>query len=1039
MRKQFKSVMCAIGILSGSLPVVGAPHTTSSGETGSVLQSGSVDQKKTKTIKGTVVDETGLSVIGANVVQKGTTNGIITDMDGNFSLDVPEDAILEISYIGYLPQSVSVGSKSSFQIILREDTQKLDEVVVVGFGTQKKANLTGAVATVSGDDLSKRPVFNVASSLQGKLPGLSVAQGSGQPGGESISMRVRGMGTFSDAGSDPLVIIDGIAGSINSVNSSDIESVTVLKDAASAAIYGARAANGVILITTKSGNTGKMSVTYDVNYAVHNPTRMLELITNSAEYMELKNEALRNSGLSSNRMYPTDVIDLYRNATDRSKYPNYDWIDLMFDPALAYSHNLNVNGGSEKTSYNTSLGYSNQDGVMKGFNNQKVNFSINTKTDINKYISFGTKANMYYYDRKSPVVGAQDLFLSTLAQAPTYGPTLADGSYAYRAYDYEDNNKNPYANAKEAIGNKRGYDVSAQAWLDIKFTNYLTWHTKAAVNGTFNKEKTFRPLIPQYNWHTGDFSTNLNVAGTSKSLNIKDESDMQTTLYSHLTFDKTWGDHSLKVLAGYNQETYKYEYLEGYREGFSGNNLHEIDAGASDGQTSKGSAKEWAIQSFLGRLNYDYAGRYLVEANIRYDGTSRLHKDSRWGAFPSVSAGWRVSEESFMKPIEFVSNLKFRASYGELGNQNIGNYPYQEMLKLGYNYPFDNTSVYPGAAPERMANQDLLWERTSAWDIGADLSVLDNKLSFQFDWYKKKTTDILRESQIPGSVGLKAPTVNNGAVTNTGIELNITHQNQLENGFYYSVSAMINKNINELTTFGADEKGATAIKREGSPWNSFYLYKWVGIFQDEEDIKNHATQPYNPQPGDLKYEDISGPDGKPDGKIDSNDKVVVEGRFPKFEYSFNLNAEYKNFYVSAFFQGVQGVKFYVSSWGFEPFAQGTAPTVDWRERWTPENRTNEKPRIYVGRETPGMSDMKSTYFLQNGSYFRLKNLQVGYTFEQEWLKQIKVNSIRLYFSGDNLFTITEYPYLDPERTSVDGEFALYPQNKVLSLGASINF
>lgn len=556
MKKQFKSVVCAIGILSGSLPALGASYTASSETARDILKSGSVDQGKTKTIMGTVVDETGLPVIGANVIEKGTTNGVITDIDGRFSLDVPKGASLEISYIGYLTQTMAVGNQSSFQITLREDTQKLDEVVVVGFGTQKKVNMTGAVATVSGDDLTKRPVYNVASSLQGKLPGLSVSQASGQPGGESISMRVRGMGTFSDAGSDPLVIIDGIAGDINSINSSDIENVTVLKDAASSAIYGARAANGVILITTKSGKSGKMSVTYDVNYAVHNPTRMLELVTNSAEYMELKNEALANSGLSSNRMYPKDIIDLYRNATDRSKYPNYDWIDLMFNPALAYSHNLNVNGGGEKTSYNTSLGYSSQDGVMRGFSNQRVNFSINTKTDINKYISFGTKANMYYYDRESPVVGAQDLFISTLAQAPTYGPTLADGTYAYRAYDYEDNNKNPYANAREALANKRGYDVSAQAWITINFTDYLTWHTKGAVNGTFNKEKTFRPLIPQYNWHTGDFSTNLNVGGTAKSLNVKDENDMQTTLYSHLTFDKSFGDHSLKVLAGYNQETY---------------------------------------------------------------------------------------------------------------------------------------------------------------------------------------------------------------------------------------------------------------------------------------------------------------------------------------------------------------------------------------------------------------------------------------------------------------------------------------------------
>lgn len=991
-------------------------------------------------ITGTVVDASGVPVIGANVVIKGTTNGTITDMDGHFTLEGPPSATLVVSYVGFVDQQVSVKGNTPVSITLKEDAEALDELVVVGFGTQKKVNVTGAVATVGGEDLVKRPVYNVASSLQGKLPGLAITQASGQPGSESVSMRIRGMGTFSDAGSDPLVIIDGISGDLNTLNTADIENITVLKDAASAAIYGARAANGVILVTTKTGRKGKMNLTYDVNYAMHTPTRMLELVTNSADYMELKNEALANSGLSTNRMYPQETIDLYRNATDRTKYPNYDWIDLMFNPALAYSHNLNINGGGEKTSYNSSLGYSNQDGVMMGFNNQRVNFSINTTTTLNKYISFGTKANMYYYDREAPITGASNLFLTTMAQPPTYGPTLPDGRYVYRAYAYEDNNTNPYAHVKEALGNTKGWEVSAQAWVDIHFTEWLSWQTKAAVTATVDKQKTFRPEIPQYYWHTGEYATNLNVSGTAKSLTVRDENDILATVYSTLTFDKTFGDHGVKVMAGYNQESYKWEYLQGYREGFAGNSLHELDAGGTNGQTSAGSANEWAIQSFFGRVNYDYQGKYLLEANVRYDGTSRLHKDSRWGAFPSVSVGWRMSEEKFMESLTFVDNLKLRASYGELGNQNIGNYPYQELLSLGYKYTFDNATVSSGAAPENLANQAICWERTSAWDAGLDVSVLNNKLSLSFDWYKKVTRDILRTAQIPASIGLGAPTINDGEVTNKGIELSITHQNQLENGLFYSITAMVNRNRNELTSFGADEIGTYSIKREGEPWDSFYLYEWEGIFQSEEDIANHAEQPYNPQPGDLKYKDVSGPDGVPDGKIDSNDKVLVEGRFPKFDYSFNLNLEYKNFYVSAFFQGVQGIKFYVGGWGFEPFCQGAAPTVDWlTERWTPENPTNEKPRIYVGRETPAMSNMQSTYFLQNGSYFRLKNLQVGYTFKQDWLQKIKVNSLRVYFSGDNLFTITKYPYLDPERSSSDGSFALYPQNRVLSLGASVNF
>ncbi|WP_162304426.1 TonB-dependent receptor [Maribellus luteus] len=994
-----------------------------------------------KTLSGTVTDNSGQPLPGVTVVIKGTTQGTITNADGKYLLaDIPDNATLIYSFVGMKAQEILYSGQQTLNVKLTPESIGIDEVVAIGYGVQKKANLTGAVAAVNGDDLVKRPVSNTASTLQGRLPGLSVTQGTGQPGSEGIRFRVRGLGTFSGAGADPLVIIDGIAGNINTINPLDIESVSILKDAASAAIYGARAANGVILVTTKTGTKNQFKLTYDINYGVHSPTKLLDVITNSAEYMELKNEAITNSGLPDSRKYPQETIDLYKNATDRNLYPNYDWLDLIFNPALAYSHNLNFSGGTAKSSFNSSLNYTNQDGIMMGFDFEKVTFSFNSKTEITNNIRFGTNSNIFFSNTNAFVNAASDMYLSTLAQAPMYGPTIADGSgrYTFKAYGQDENNKNTYAVAKEATNNTRKYNVNTSIWLEFTLAKDLIWHTKAAVNGNFSKGKIFRPLVPQYNYLTGDFATNLNVGGTQKSLSITDKNDILTTVYSHLSYTKTINEHSFSALAGYNQEAYKYEELSGYRQGFPGNNLHEINAGASDGQTTGGTAYEWAIQSLFGRFNYNFKDRYLFEANMRYDGTSRLQTDYRWGVFPSFSAGWRISEESFMEHFTLLDNLKLRLSWGKLGNQNIGTYPYQELINLGPDYTFDNASISSGAAPSRIANRQISWEKTAVWDAGVDFSVFENKLEFNFDWYKKVTSDILRGSQVSGTLGLSAPTINDGEVTNKGIELNLTYRDQLSNGLKYSVNANFSRNRNELTKFGNEEIGETTILREGLPYGTFYLYKWIGIFQDETEVQNSPKQPYNPSPGDLKYADISGPDGKPDGQIDAHDRIEVDGAYANFEYAFNLNAEYKNFFFSAFFQGVEGIKFFVNGWGFEPFRQGSVPTTDWRNRWTETNKTNEMPKIYIAGSTPSISGLNSTYFLKDASYLRLKNIQFGYTFNQPWLEKAKISKIRLYFSGDNLLTITQYPYLDPERTS-GGRFVDYPQNKIYSLGATITF
>ncbi|GGZ12980.1 SusC/RagA family TonB-linked outer membrane protein [Echinicola pacifica] len=984
---------------------------------------------------------TGEPIPGATVSIKGAAVGTATDINGDFSLTVPgPESVLIISFVGYKAEEVLVGNQSRISVSLTEDLQGLDEVIVVGYGTQKKINITGAVAAVDGEVLSRRPVTNAASMLQGRLPGVRVVQNSGQPGDEGLGIQIRGQGTFSGAGSNPLVLIDGVEGSLNDIDPNDIENVSVLKDAASASIYGSRAANGVILVTTKKGVKGAFKLDYHGNFAVHQASRMPEFITNSAEYMELWNEAKTNSGISQG-LYTQDQIDLYRNATDRNQYPNTNWLDLMFNSAPVQSHYLSFNGGENLTTYNISLGYVNQEGVMKGFNYERYNFRVNLSSAINDKIRFGTNLSLKRGERENPRQGATDTFLSTLSQAPTYGPQLPDGSgrYSFKAFDFESNNKNPVAIVENGVLNKLvDHAINAQLWTEIELVDGLTWYTKAAVIGDLNRSKDWRPQVPLYNFLTGDFMTDLDVGG--KGLNVNSNENIYTNLFSHFAYEKSIADkHHLNVQVGYSQEYNKYEFLTGYRERFSTNVLQELNAGSPAVQNASGTSSEWAIQSFFGRLGYNYNEKYLLEMNLRYDGTSRLSPDERWGAFPSISAGWRLTEESFIKDadLSWLDDLKFRASYGELGNQNIGTYPYQDILVFTGAYPFDNNDLATGVAQTRLSNSSIKWETTKITDIGMDLSILRG-LNITVDWYRKVTSDILRGSQLTGVVGLTPPTINDGVMQNTGLEINLNYRNSFQDGslqgLNYEVGFFIDRFRNELIEFGAEEISGNQIYREGLPWGSFYMLEMEGIFQSEEEINSSAAQfNDNSVPGDLKFKDQNN-----DGVINNDDRVVIGNPFPKFEYAFNLSASWNGIDLSAFFQGVHDRDIYVNNWGTIPFIQGAPPTVDWRNRWTEENPSTTMPRMYWGWNDSGKISRTSSYYLQDASYMRLKNLVVGYSFSEHLIEKLNLSKLRLYFSGDNLFTFTQYPGLDPERAG-NGNFVNYPQNKIYSLGVQVQF
>lgn len=1004
-------------------------------------------------VTGTVVDEAGEPLIGVSVQVQGTTNGTITNLDGAFTLDAPRGSILEISYIGYKTETIKI-ENTVLKIILKEDTQKLDEVVVVGFGTQKKVNLTGAVSAVSGEEISRRPVANSAALLQGQIPGLRVNQGTGQPGSEGTSFRIRGQGTFSDAGSDPLILINGVPGSMTNLDPSVIESVSVLKDAASAAIYGARAANGVILVTTKQGTAkgGKAVIGYHGNIGIYQPTRLYDRVTDSAEYMELANLAWKNS--NSGKSYSEEQIKLYRNSNGNPLYPSFDWQDYMFRNALVQTHNLSVAGASDKTTYNISLNYVDQPGTMRGFDYKKYNATVDLTAQITNFIKVGTYTSMMYSETDQPRQGQSDAFLSTLSQAPTYMPWLPDdGSGITRwtssAYGFEDHNKNmPAIIGDNAMKRSQNFDINAQLWLEINLAKGLSWYTKGAARLQSNKEKDWIGSPTKvYNYHTGEVAGELDKGGAG--LTVTDSRRFYTNLYSYLKYELALDSraHNFSLMVGYNQETEKYETLKGYRKEYAFD-LPVLDAGGTANWSNEGKEEEWAIQSLFGRFNYNYKERYLFEANMRYDGTSRISSENRWGVFPSFSLGWRVSEEEFIKKLNWnwLNSFKLRGSWGQLGNQNIGLYPYQAMIAGVNDYPFNKTSdgTIIGYQQTAYANRNIKWETTTVTDLAVDAQIFDG-LSFTFEWYNKVTDDILRSSQVSNLLGLDAPTVNNGSVRNRGIEFSLNYANMITSGTFkglrYNVGGYFDRSRNELVKFGAEEIGGREIRREGLPYNEYYMLECIGIFADKAEVDASPKQfNDNTQPGDLKYKDISGPDGKPDGKIDNYDRRTFSGRFPGFEYGINLSANWKGFDFSLIGQGVADKKYYTSEWGVQPFLQGSAPNKDYvKHMWTEDNPNGAKyPRLYWSNMGGGKNTRSNSYFLQDASFFRIKNLTVGYTLPRILTEKINIQKVRVYFSGDNLLTFTPFKGLDPERDG-DGRGALYPQNRIYSFGLNVEF
>lgn len=997
-------------------------------------------------VHGTITDNQGNPVIGATIKEHGTGNGTTSDLNGNFELSVGYGAILDVSYVGFQPQTIPAGNGQHLDIRMNEDNNMLEDVVVVGYGTQKKINLTGAVSAVKGDDIARRPVANTSVLLQGQIPGLRINQDTGQPGEEGVTMRVRGQGTYSSAGSDPMVLINGVPGSISSLDPSVIESVSVLKDAASAAIYGARAANGVILITTKQGTAGKTHLSYHGNIGFHSASRLYDNVTNSVEYMELANLAWKNSG--KGKSYTQEQIDLYRNNPNTIEYPSFDWQGYMFRTAAVQTHNVTMSGGNDAVMYNVALNYVDQPGVMKGFDFEKYNATINLTANVNKHIRFGTYTSLGYKMIDQPRQGQADSYLSTLSQPPMMMPWLPDDGtgitrWSYKAYSVDGHNKNmPAIVAEKVLNRQRNFDLNSQMWLEVNLLKGLTWFTKGAARLVSGKTKDWRGAdVPVYYYHTGEKGSNLDKGGNG--LNVNDNRRFYTNFYTYLKYDLSLAanSHNFSLMVGYNQESEKYETLSAYRKEYPFE-LQVIDAGGKENWTNGGSEEEWAIQSLFGRLNYNFMNRYLFEANMRYDGTSRIASENRWGVFPSFSLGWRVTEEPFFKKMNasWLDNLKIRASWGQLGNQNIGLYPYQALIDKVTDYPFGYTAsdVISAYQQTAYANRNIKWETTTVTDLGFEFQLFKN-LNVTLDLYNKETKDILRTSQVSATLGLSAPYINDGTVRNRGVELDIKYSNAVKDGFFrglhYNVGAYFDHSKNKLIKFGADEIHTSYILSEGLPYREYYMLECIGVFADQAEIDASPKQ-FNDKtlPGDLKYRDVN-----QDGIIDNEDKRTFSGHFPNLEYALHLGANWKGFDFSFIGQGVSGIKHYTTGWGVVPFQQGSSPNKEYvANMWTEDNPYNAKhPRIYYGDLGGSKNTRANSYFLKDASFFRVKNITLGYTLPRNLTSKLYMSKVRVYFSGDNMFLITPYKGLDPERE--DGDDAHYPQNKIYSFGINVEF
>jgi TonB-linked SusC/RagA family outer membrane protein len=990
-------------------------------------------------ISGTVTDVGGGPLSGVVIAVEGTQLGGITSANGQFAIrGVPPGTYrVTAALLGYATNtadSVTVAAGETAQVNIRLETSAigLSEIVVVGYGQQQRTTVSGAVATVDSKQLTERPVARVTEALQGVTPGLTVIQRSALPGKQDIQFNIRGRGSLNST--TPLVLIDGVEGNINQLNPNDIDNISVLKDAASASIYGSRAANGVVLITTKRGSqSGGLQMTYDGYYGIQEVARFPETI-GAREYLEMINEAAVNAGVPPR--YTQEYIDNTVKAqngdsgVDPLLYPWTDWLDVVFDPAPIQEHSFSVRGGNEMIRFSGSLNYFDHEGMIPQTSADRVGIRLNTDMNVTQRLTTGLDLAVRRETDEEPHELGGVLFRMFHDTPPTVMPVYPDGTYGWSR-----NNHNPLAYAEAygrldrsllhgTINGKADYQLfenfSIRTLASGKFGSwdYRNWRNEATFRDYFD------PTIVRKS-----INTNL--------LDHRKAEDREIYLRAMATYDRGFGNHNLSAILGYEQTAFDSAQIRAIREGFYSNDLQEVNVGDPDRDTNYGTSGKWRLRSGFGRISYNFSDRYLFEANARYDGSSRFADGNRFGFFPSFSAGWRISEEAFFRDrVGFIDELKLRASWGRTGNQAIGNYEYWQTYTLGHNYVL-NDQLTTGAAKTALANADISWETTEMSNLGVDLVLAGGRLAFTGDIYRKETDGILLNLPIPRTLGLGASVRQNaGVVRNTGWEASLTWRER-RGDLDYSVGLNMYDNRNEVIDLAGTGPFIDGrwLTEEGYSIGTMWGYQALGLFRDQADVDAHADQTgLSPLtgPGDIKFLDANG-----DGVITPDDRVVIGNDLPRYTIGSNLTAGYKGFDIGVFFQGVLEVDAYLEGALTEGPVWENFTTEEWLDRWTVDN-----PNPNAKRPKPSLNQHHnhgpiSSFWVQDASYVKLKSAQIGYTWRPTSRQLLGFDQIRLYVSGQNLLTFGENLVLDPEFPS--GRGTVYPQTRTISVGTSVQF
>lgn len=996
--------------------------------------SANTQQSNRITVSGYVKDVKGEPIIGASVVEKGiSSNGVITDINGRYTLKVNVNSELQFSYIGYAPKTIRVREGiTNYNIVLEEETKNLGEVVVVGYGTQKKVDLTGSISQLDNKKLEDRPIQNISSGIQGLMPGVTVTGTNGAPGLDGGSICVRGIGTLNS--SSPYILVDGVeTGTLNSIDPNDIQTISVLKDAASAAIYGSKASNGVILITTKRGNNnGAPKIQYSGYVSAQNATDLVKRMS-SADYATLYNKALLAEGQSAR--FTDEEISKFRNGSDPYNYPNTDWYKLAYKTGIQHRHSINVTGGSDYMKYMASIGYLYQTGILPNASreqfNARTNFDVKMSKRLTSHLNLAFIRNNYNDPSSAYAGGGSDQIIRQLnIVSPWITNKYKDGTYGTTS------DGNPMAWLDSGMKVQRNNNnFTGILGLDYQIMNGLKLSLQGSYVDGYQHYIYFQKFI-QYN---------ANKASDPNSLDDRYYKWDRTNYDATLNYDKQLGLHGFKLLAGWHTEKYNYSYSKSYRSNFPNNELTDMNAGDASTETNEGYTRELAMISYFGRFNYDFASKYLFEANFRADASSRFAKGHRWGYFPSFSAGWRVSEEKFMESAKnFLTNLKLRASWGQLGNQDALSdyYPWMNTYNLGATYPFDGT-LNTGYYQSDYHLSTISWEKATTWGIGVDITLF-NKLTASIDYYNRKTTGIIMSVSVPAEFALSAYKDNVGAMRNQGIECALTYNTNIGKNWSIDISGNFSYNRNRILNLGGADyisNGADNRYAVGKAYNSFYMYKADGFFNSDEEAAAYTSKYGNPfgkafKAGDLRYVDTNG-----DGKLTSDDKIYTKHtEDPSITYSFNIGATYKNFDLSTVWQGVADVSHIYNNEVYGDFNGDTGhPSTIWFNAWTPQNTDAKMPRVSLSRKSPSHpANVMSTFWLQNTSYLRLKNLQLGYTLPKRIYSYLGFSKVRIYYSGENLLTFSSMPIkLDPEASSLRA--SSYPLLRTHAFGINITF